>query len=167
MGWVEAVERLVAKLTPPPTVLILNSGLWGALNNESFATALAAAAGRAAPRVLWKSTTRVRNAGDSKWRRTDLVARRIFREVYDAAYLTRGSSVADYWDPRHFLPHVYNRLNAALLWQLYGKPHGCLTFNKGRCSSHADVATIAAGGAAHYSQAKKLCGAAFPYTLGG
>ena len=146
MGWIETVERLVAKLTPPPTVLILGSGLWGALNNESFAAALEAAARRAAPRVLWKTTTRMRNAGDSKWRRTDLVARRTFREVYDTAYLTRGSSAADYWDPRHFLPHVYNRLNVALLWQLYGKPRGCLSFNKGRCSSHADVSSTVAGG---------------------
>ncbi|KAL1522758.1 hypothetical protein AB1Y20_017730 [Prymnesium parvum] len=146
LDWVETIEKFVAKLSPPPTVLVLNSGLWGPLSNETFATLLAAAAKQAAPRVLWKTTTRMRNAGVTKWRRTDLLARRTFREIFDAAYLTRSCSAADFWDPRHFLPHVYNRLNAALLWQLYGKPLGCTSFQKGRCTAYAPVNVLAAGG---------------------
>ena len=44
-------------------------------------------------------------------------------QVYDAAYLTRNLVASDFWDPRHYLPHVYNDLNAALLAQLYGAQH--------------------------------------------
>ena len=66
--------------------------------------------------------------------RTDLVPRRIFGEIFDAARLTRWLVDRDYWDPRHFHAHVYNHLNAALLRQLYGPPMQCDDFNHGKCS---------------------------------
>lgn len=151
LSWEATLLSFVKSLQPPPTVLILNTGLWGAISNESFAIRLSRASHSASPRVLWKSTTRMRNGGPTKWRRTDLLARRVFSEVYDAAYFTRACAPADFWDPRHFLPHVYNRLNKALLWQLYGRPSGCIAFNRGRCSSLVDVSVVAAGGAASHS----------------
>jgi len=120
-------------LQPPPTVLILNTGMWQALPSATYAIDLRERAQRAAPRVVWKTTTRMRQAGETKWQRTDLLARRIFDEVYDSAYLTRRLVDSDYWDARHFLPHVYNALNAALLRQLYGPPSRCHAFSHGAC----------------------------------
>lgn len=63
LGWVETVEKVVAKLQPPPTVIILNTGMWGSLSNGTLAAGLLRAAQRAAPRVLWKTTTRMRCEG--------------------------------------------------------------------------------------------------------
>ena len=134
MNWEECMRKIVANLSPPPTVLVLNAGLWSGAPNASYATALERAASTAAPRVIWKTTTRMRKSGPSKWLRTDLVPRRAFKEVFDAARLTRNLVDRDYWDPRHFQPHVYNRLNAALLRQLYGPPVQCDEFSHGRCT---------------------------------
>lgn len=64
-------------------------------------------------------------------------------QLFDAAFLTRGLVASDFWDPRHYLPHVYNKLNAALLWQLYGEPRGCNGFNRGRCSGREPVDSVA------------------------
>lgn len=127
------MREVVAKLTPPPTVLVLNTGMWGGAPNASYAAALERAARAVAPRVLWKTTTRMRKSGPTKWLRTDLVPRRTFGETFDAARLTRSLVDRDYWDVRHFLPHVYNHLNAALLRQLYGPPVQCEEFSHSRC----------------------------------
>lgn len=134
MHWAECIEKVVARMQPPPTVLVLNMGQWGAPPNSSYLDGIAAIARRVAPRVLWKTTTRMRKSGSTKWLRTDLMARRAFNEVFDAARLTRGLAHRDYWDSRHFLPHVYNHLNTALLRQLYGPPIQCEEFNHGKCS---------------------------------
>ena len=133
MHWIECMQKVVARLQPPPTVLVLNMGLWSGPPNASFAAALERAARTVAPRVVWKTTTRMRKAGSTKWLRTDLLPRRIFSEVFDAARLTRWLVDRDYWDPRHFHAHVYNHLNAALLRQLYGAPVQCDEFNHGKC----------------------------------
>ena len=133
MNWLQVMREVVAKLQPPPTVLLLNMGLWSGPPNASYAAELARVAHSIAPRVVWKTTTRMRKSGPTKWLRTDLVPRRIFREVFDAARLTRGLIDRDYWDPRHFQPRVYNNLNAALLRQLYGPPTQCDEFSHGRC----------------------------------
>ena len=125
MNWQQVMREVVAKLQPKPTVLVLNMGLWSGPPNASYAKELEAVARSVAPRVVWKTTTRMRKAGPSKWLRTDLLPRRVFSEVFDAARLTRGLVDRDYWDPRHFHPHVYNHLNAALLRQLYGPPTQC------------------------------------------
>ena len=140
-NWQQVMREVVAKLQPPPTVLVLNMGLWKA-PNASYAAELERIARTVAPRVIWKTTTRMRNAGSTKWLRTDLQPRRIFREVFDASRLTRGLTDRDYWDPRHFEPHVYNHLNAALLRQLYGPPKRCDEFNHARCV-HASEPTPA------------------------
>jgi hypothetical protein len=79
MDWVHCLRTVVAKLTPPPTVRILNSGQWMGELNASFANALASAAAAVAPSVLWKTTTRLRGASRYAWLRTDLSARRAFR----------------------------------------------------------------------------------------
>ena len=134
MNWQQVMREVVAKLQPKPTVLVLNMGLWSGPPNASYAKELEAVARSVAPRVVWKTTTRMRKAGPSKWLRTDLLPRRVFSEVFDAARLTRGLVDRDYWDPRHFHPHVYNHLNAALLRQLYGPPTQCDDFNHGRCA---------------------------------
>ena len=146
MNWTEAIEKFVRPLQPPPTVLLLNMGQWGALPGEGYARSLLAAAQRAAPRVLWKTTTRMRKGGPTKWLRTDSLARRVFPEIYDAAFHTRGADPAtDYWDPRHFRPRVYNDLNAALLRQLYGPPRRCVDFVHGACNAE-EAAPPPAGG---------------------
>ena len=134
LSWQRCMREVVAKLQPPPTVLVLNMGLWSGPPNASYAAELERTARAVAPRVVWKTTTRMRKSGPSKWLRTDLLPRRVFREVFDAARLTRGLGARDYWDPRHFHPHVYNHLNAALLRQLYGPPTQCDDFNHGRCA---------------------------------
>ena len=134
MRWAECITKVVAKMKPPPTVLMLNMGLWGPPPNASYLKEIETAARKAAPRVLWKTTTRMRKSGPTKWLRTDLLARRVFPEVFDAARLTRSLTDRDYWDPRHVLAHVYNHLNAALLRQLYGPPVRCEEFNHGRCA---------------------------------
>lgn len=54
-------------------------------------------------------------------------------QVYDAARLTSELHDDSYWDARHFYPHVYNRLNAALLRQLYGAPASCVSHQHGSC----------------------------------
>lgn len=146
MHWLECMQKVVAKLQPPPTVIILNMGLWSGPPNASYAAALERVARTVAPRVIWKTTTRMRKAGSTKWLRTDLVPRRIFGEIFDAARLTRWLVDRDYWDPRHFHAHVYNHLNAALLRQLYGPPMQCDDFNHGKCSkSKAPTAASAPG----------------------
>ena len=109
-NWTAAIEDVVRQLRPPPTVLILNTGLWQELPTDAYARELRAAAERAAPRVIWKTTTRMRKGGPTRWMRTDLRARRVFAELYDSAYLTRHAAFSDFWDPRHFLPRVYNRV---------------------------------------------------------
>ena len=134
MAWPDVIRNVVAKLQPPPTVIVLNMGMWGAPKNASMFADVKHAAKQVTPRVLWKTTTRMRRSGSTKWMRTDLAARRTFDEVFDAARLTRHLTDRDYWDPRHFLPHVYNHLNAALLRQLYGPPVRCEEFNHARCS---------------------------------
>ena len=136
MEWQECMRKVVAKLQPPPTVLVLNMGLWSGPPNASYAADLERTARSVAPRirVLWKTTTRMRKSGPTKWLRTDLLPRRVFPEVFDAARLTRGLVDRDYWDPRHFKAHVYNHLNAALLRQLYGPPTQCDDFNHGKCT---------------------------------
>ena len=139
MRWAECIENIVAKLQPKPTVLLLNMGMWGPPPNASYLTNILASARQAAPRVLWKTTTRMRKSGPTKWLRTDMLARRTFVEIFDAARLTAMLSDRDYWDARHFVPHVYNHLNAALLRQLYGSPVACDEFNHGRCSRSAVV----------------------------
>ena len=139
MRWAECIAQVVAQMQPPPTVLLLNMGLWGPPPNASYLEDIYAVARRAAPRVVWKTTTRMRKSGPTKWLRTDMLARRTFREIFDAARLTRSLSSRDYWDARHFVPHVYNHLNAALLRQLYGQPVQCEEFNHGRCSRSKPV----------------------------
>ena len=134
MRWADTISNVVAKMLPKPTVLVLNMGMWGPPPNASYLADILQLAQRAAPRVLWKTTTRMRKAGPTKWLRTDLLARRVFPEIFDAARLTRGLSARDYWDPFHVLPHVYNHLNAALLRQVYGPPKYCEDFNHGRCT---------------------------------
>ena len=134
MNWQQVMEKLVAKLQPPPTVLVLNMGLWNGPPNATYAADLERIARRVAPRVVWKTTTRMRKSGPSKWLRSDLVPRRVFAEIFDAARLTRNLHDRDYWDPRHFQPHVYNHLNAALLRQLYGPPTQCEEYSHGRCT---------------------------------
>jgi hypothetical protein len=134
MEWQECLREIVAKLQPKPTVLVLNMGLWSGPPNASYAANLERTARSAAPRVVWKTTTRMRKSGPSKWLRTDLLPRRVFGEIFDAARLTSALSDRDYWDPRHFKAHVYNHLNAALLRQLYGPPTQCVEFNHGRCT---------------------------------
>ena len=47
MNWTEAIERFVRPLDPPPTLLLLNMGQWGALPGEGYARSLLAAAQRA------------------------------------------------------------------------------------------------------------------------
>ena len=101
----EFLSKVVSKLQPKPTVLILNTGQWGALE-ASDATLIASAAATAVPRVLWKTTTaaRPRRSGRRSrrllggWRSTDVTARRAFKEVFDAARLTSTLSTRDYWD---------------------------------------------------------------------
>ena len=93
----EAIEKFVRPLQPPPPVLLLNMGQWGALPGEGYARSLLAAAQRAAPRVLWKTTTRMRKGGPTKWLRTDLLPRRVFPEIFDAA--RDGRSSAELWGP--------------------------------------------------------------------
>ena len=66
---------------------------WQPLVLISLGSSLLAAAQRAAPRVLWKTTTRMRKGGPTKWLRTDSLARRVFPEIYDAAFHTRGVRV--------------------------------------------------------------------------
>jgi len=145
LNWTAAIAQVVAPLRPPPTVLVLNTGQWGEMPYEA-ARELRAAAEAAAPRVLWKTTTRMRKAGPTKWQRTDLHARRAFDEVYDAAFLTRAlDRERDYWDARHYLPHVYNDLNAALLAQLYGPPLRCAGFNHGACTEPEPDSSRAVG----------------------
>ena len=134
MEWLECMRKVVAKLQPPPTVLVLNTGQWSGPPNASYAADLDRVARSVAPRVVWKTTTRMRKAGQSKWLRTDLLPRRVFGEVFDAARLTRWLVERDYWDPRHFQAHVYNHLNAALLRQLYGPPMQCDEFSHGKCA---------------------------------
>ncbi len=148
MRWAECIAEIVARLQPPPTVLLLNMGQWGPPPNASYLADIDAVARRAAPRVLWKTTTRMRKSGPTKWLRTDMLARRTFREIFDAARLTRSLTSRDYWDPRHFVPHVYNHLNAALLRQLYGPPVQCEEFNHGRCSRSKLLPATSARGAA-------------------
>ena len=135
LSWQQVMREVVANLQPPPTVIVLNMGLWSGPPNASYAAELERVARTVAPRVVWKTTTRMRKSGSSKWLRTDLLARRVFREVFDAARLTRRLTTRDYWDPRHFLPHVYNHLNAALLAQLYGPPTQCHEFSHSKCLS--------------------------------
>jgi len=142
MRWAECIAEVVTRMQPPPTVLVLNMGQWGPPPNASYLEAIHAVARRAAPRVLWKTTTRMRKSGPTKWLRTDMLARRTFVEIFDAARLTRSLSDRDYWDVRHFLPHVYNHLNAALLRQLYGPPFRCEEFNHGRCARGRSKATV-------------------------
>lgn len=142
MRWAECIAEVVAQLQPPPTVILLNMGQWGPPPNVSYLAAIDAVARRAAPRVLWKTTTRMRKSGPTKWLRTDMLARRTFREVFDAARLTRSLTDRDFWDSRHFVPHVYNHLNAALLRQLYGPPTKCEEFNHGRCSRSTSAAEV-------------------------
>lgn len=84
------------------TVLVVNMGMWGDAN-ESFYRELVHAARQVTPRVLWKTTTRMRYEGRLKWLRTDLTARRVFgehAEIFDAAWLTRNTSPTDYWGTR-------------------------------------------------------------------
>ena len=120
LNWTETIERVVGALRPPPTVLILNCGLWGSPDKEDL-TELRAAAKRAAPRVLWKTTTtQSSSAGSTKWVPNDKAARRTFDEVFDAANLTSAVPRELYWNNNHFRAPVYNHLNAALLRQLYG-----------------------------------------------
>ena len=63
LNWTAAIDRFVRALQPPPTVLILNTGLWQELPNDTYALALRRAAEAVAPRVIWKTTTRMRKAG--------------------------------------------------------------------------------------------------------
>ena len=58
LNWTDTISRFVGALQPPPTVLILNCGLWG-LPHTSDLVELRAAAKKIAPRVLWKTTTTV------------------------------------------------------------------------------------------------------------
>ena len=133
LSWEMVIKKIVGKLHPKPTVLILNSGLWNGEPNETFAKTLRDFGTHVAPRVIWKTTTKIRTAGNSKWLKTDLKARRVFNEIFDAAFLTRNLKESDYWDLRHFQPHVYNKLNAALLKQLYGETIKCISFRNGNC----------------------------------
>ena len=120
LNWTETIERVVGALRPPPTVLILNCGLWGSPDSEDLAE-LRAAAKRVSPRVLWKtSTTQSRSAGSTEWVQNDKAARRTFADVFDAANLTSTVPKELYWNNNHFRAPVYNHLNAALLRQLYG-----------------------------------------------
>ena len=144
MNWQQCMEQLVAHLQPPPTVLVLNMGLWSGAPNASYAVELERVARRVAPRVLWKTTTRMRKSGPTKWLRSDLAPRRVFGEIFDAARLTRGLVDRDFWDPRHFQPHVYNHLNAALLRQLYGPPMQCQEFSHGRCTKARPPSALSA-----------------------
>lgn len=148
LNWQQVMREVVAKLQPPPTVIVLNMGLWSGPPNASYAAELERTARTVAPRVVWKTTTRMRKSGSSKWLRTDLLARRVFHEVFDAARLTRHLDNRDYWDPRHFLPHVYNHLNAALLAQLYGPPAQCDEFSHGKCIRGREPTAASAPGEA-------------------
>ena len=85
LDWAACIRQVVAQLQPPPTVLVLNMGMWGPTSNETFYRELARAAREVVPRVIWKTTTRMRDAGPTKWLRTDLVARRVFGEVRQLA----------------------------------------------------------------------------------
>mmetsp|Transcript_39023 Transcript_39023/g.85777 ORF Transcript_39023/g.85777 Transcript_39023/m.85777 type:complete len:98 (-) Transcript_39023:31-324(-) len=80
-----------------------------------FALKLRKAAEAAAKRVIWKTTTRARDESPDRWQRTDLLARRVFPENFDAAFLTSSLPKEEYWDASHFRAPMYNKLNAALL----------------------------------------------------
>ena len=94
-------------------------GQWGACRARAT-RASSRRRQRAAPRVVWKTTTRMRKGGHQVAADRRVGAPRL-PEIYDAAFHTRGADPADYWDPRHFRPRMYNELNAALLRQLYGR----------------------------------------------
>ena len=120
LNWTEAIKRVVGALQPPPTVLIINCGLWGSPDREDLA-GLHAVAKSVVPRVIWKTTTPQASKGwRNKWVTNDDAARRTFDEVFDAANLTSAVPSELYWDNMHFRAPIYNHLNAALLQQLYG-----------------------------------------------
>jgi len=100
------------------------------LPSTNYALDLLKAAEAAAPRVLWKTTTHPRN-DSSRWN-ADSIPRSVFPEVFDAALLTSSVPKENYWDRIHFRAAVYNKLNAALLRQLYGEPDMC-HFEHGKC----------------------------------
>lgn len=119
LNWTDTISNVVGKLNPPPTVLILNCGLWGSPDISDLVE-LNEAAKLVVPRVIWK-TTPTRSARSAKWVLNDVAARHTFQEVFDAAWLTSNVTKELYWDDLHFRATVYNHLNAVLLNQLYGR----------------------------------------------
>ena len=135
-NWTKTLSRIVSKLQPPPTVLVLNAGQWTGLKRAQ-ASALRRAAEAITPRVLWKTTTKmVDEDGPAVWQDVDRPARRAFGEIFDAAYLTRDLRASSYSDSRHLKASALAMLNSALLRQLFGPEAGerrCAYFTKGRC----------------------------------
>ena len=86
-NWSETIRRVVAKLEPPPTALVMNAGHWGRFRESELAE-IVAAARESMPhaRLIWKSTTAAK--GEKPRGSRDALASRLFPETFDAGRIT-------------------------------------------------------------------------------
>lgn len=105
-----------------PDFLIFNQGYWGTMDMlaktrySEFVMALK----EASSTPIWKRTTAKsfshEDADDPKFI-TRLNESGI--HIFDAYELTKACTLGEYYDEIHFQPHIYKRLNQALLHQLF------------------------------------------------
>ncbi len=126
--WNSRILPAVEKLTPRPTVIVMNVGIFP-LHKENPPEAMIEGMLRLAPTVIWKTTTyalndtgELLNSRSSKDQLDLSTCRHPGVTCLDASWTGRLDS-RHYWDNKHFREPVYTALNDQLCDILDGVTH--------------------------------------------
>jgi hypothetical protein len=101
-----------------PDTLVINQGLWRMNRSPATIQRLASVCHKAAPHVIWKTTTRafyIEGSFDSEAFRS--ILRQNNFSIFDAYNITAAYPKEAYWDLQHLENHVYTELNTEFLKQ--------------------------------------------------
>ena len=136
--WGDAIRNYATNLNPRPKHVVLNSGIWGALD-EATMDSLARAKNDTGMKLIWKTTTfprpKSKQALSDKVLQADALmceklgaclnvswTRHVAAELYQATYNTKKKKL--YKDNVHFKEPVYRRMNEQMLEQFRALPKG-------------------------------------------
>lgn len=114
--WPGLIEDYVAKLSPRPTWLYLNSHYWPNAAIPTVGPDIVQAASKSEMKTIWSTATISKNfKAQTKFRYEDREMCAIVDHCLNNTWMERDLKSRDLFDYFHFKPHVYKVMNTRLL----------------------------------------------------